>query len=644
MNKKKIALIISYLVVTVLCFMLFSYKFKISEIGFTKYDTLQNKTEDNIIGKVKDGDVISQQINLERNNFKRIYIYFNTKDVINKNGTYKFEIKDLEGNVKFSDEITYVKASRNSVCKIDVKGVESGNYTVNFTYSGDETDFVPLVNKNYENNQYFINGQEETGLIQTEILFLNKIKSIVFYVLMIIIWGVFSAITFFALRTKEERIEKKFLYIAIPIFLMYMIFLPLYVGHDELFHWYRVFEITEGGFLPQIQDGSTGYVMPSEVGSSLPWRRDLEYKDIIVESLRTINYFDTEFISDVTMSVYSPIQYLPQIIGVFVGKILTSSSILISYIGRLANVAICIFLLYNAIKKMPYGKNIVLILSFIPIAIEGFVSLSGDGFTISTAFLFIAYILDIREQKKKMGKKDYLVLGLLGIVLAFCKIVYIPIVFMLLLLPTESFKSNRRRYIYVVSMICIFVLCNLTWLTLANPYLKVYTDGKSEYQISYVLKNPIRYCQNFLYTMQQYGMGYVEEMFGASMLWGSAVHNYTFVPIILISLMFLACLNDEEIKNKFKMRDSVIIVLIILMVIALMFTSLYVQWTAYAQETIEGVQGRYFLPIASLIFLFIGNFIGGKANFDKKKLNKVIIIGCIFVSFMCIMEFIVKYI
>ena len=86
------------------------------------------------------------------------------------------------------------------------------------------------------------------------------------------------------------------------------------------------------------------------------------------------------------MSVYSPVQYLPQVIGVGIGKILTDRPILISYLGRLANLAICITMLYYAIKKIPFAKKLLLILAFIPIAIEGFVTLSGDGFTIATAF------------------------------------------------------------------------------------------------------------------------------------------------------------------------------------------------------------------------------------------------------------------
>lgn len=128
------------------------------------------------------------------------------------------------------------------------------------------------------------------------------------------------------------------------------------------------------------------------------------------------------------------------------------------------------------------------------------------------------------------------------------------------------------------------------------------------------------------------------------MLWGNAVNNYTFVPIIMIILTLIACINESDFKNKFNLKESIIVVLIILAVIALMFTSLYVQWTSYAQNKIEGVQGRYFLPIITLVYLVIGNYLGGKIKLDNKKVDKLIIVGIVLVSFMCIMECIVKYI
>lgn len=643
MNRKKIYYFIIFLLVGLLCMMLFSYKFEISEIGYNRYSTSSDNNT-SFSEKIHDNTVITQKINVENNNLKKMYIYFNNNDVIDKTGVYEIFVKNKKNKLIYRDKVAYVELSNDGKYQLNMKNIKKGIYNVEIKYSGCDTNFVPIVNEANENFHYIVDGDSITGTLVFDLLYFNKLKNVIFYSLMIFIYLLLSIIALFVIKSKEKRIERKFLYLAIPIFLMYMLFLPLYMGHDELFHWYRVYEITDGGLLPEIENNSTGYEVPKNVGSGLAWNKNLEYGDIVRDASRKLDYNDKQFISDVTMSVYSPIQYFPQIVGVTFGKLITDRSVLISYFGRLFNVLICIYLLYNAIKLAPYGKNLLFVLAFIPIAVEGFTTLSGDGFTISTAYLFISYILNIKNSKRMLLKKDFAILSILGIVLAFCKIIYIPIVFMLFLLPKESFKSNKKRWIYLIMMIMLFIFCNLLWLKLANPYLQVYTDGKSSYQIKYIFSHPIRYCQNFLYTIQQNGINYILELYGTGMLWGNAVNNYTFVPIIMIILTLIACINESDFKNKFNLKDSIIVVLIVLAVIALMFTSLYVQWTSYAQNKIEGVQGRYFLPIITLVYLVIGNYFGGKIKLDNKKVDKLIIVGIVLVSFMCIMECIVKYI
>lgn len=641
--KNKIGYIILYLIVVVLSILLFSYKFEISENGYVIYDTLQDIESDNAIDIVKNNDVINQDYTIAQDNVKYLKIYFNT-DVIDDEGSYQLELIDEKGNVVFSKTIDYLETVTTSgAYKVKLKNVAKGDYTLSLKYTGNDTNFCPLVNHSYEENTYSVNNEEYTGLIQTETLYVNKVRTIAFYVGMAFFVVVISILAYIVgIKKNGESLEKKFLYIAIPIYVLYLLFIPLYVAHDELFHWYRIFEITEGGLLPEIQNDSTGYVVPSAVGSGLPWG-EVRYIDIIKELADRIDYNNKEFISDVTMSVYSPIQYLPHIIGVIIGKAIFSSPIVISYYGRIFNMVACIALLYFAIKRIPYGKKLIFLISFIPIAIEGFVSLSGDGFTISIAMLFISYILEIYNSKRKMEKKDYAILGILGTVIAFCKIVYIPIVLLLIILPKESFGSNKKKYMIIVPLMIFFVCCNLLWLALANPYLNVYTNGKSGYQIKYVLTHPIKYCQNFLYTIQTNGIGYLTEIFGKDMLWSNAVKNNTFVPLILIFLTAYICINDE-LKNRFKLKEIIVILLIILGVVALMFTSLYVQWTRYSSDIIEGVQGRYFLPIISLVFLLIGNFIGKEVKKENKKFEQILIVSCIFVSFMCLMELFTKYI
>ena len=51
-----------------------------------------------------------------------------------------------------------------------------------------------------------------------------------------------------------------------------------------------------------------------------------------------------------------------------------------------------------------------------------------------------------------------------------------------------------------------------------------------------------------------------------------------------------------------------------------------------------------FLPIIVLVFLLIGNFIGRENDEKYLKIDKILTTSCIFISFMCLVEMLIKYI
>ncbi len=101
-----------------------------------------------------------------------------------------------------------------------------------------------------------------------------------------------------------------------------------------------------------------------------------------------------------------------------------------AYAARVMNIVVSFATLYFAFKLMPFGKKFLFVLMCIPIALEGFTSLSPAGMTISVSFLFISYILHLIFEKKdeKLTWKQGIFITILGTILALCKIVYLPIV------------------------------------------------------------------------------------------------------------------------------------------------------------------------------------------------------------------------
>lgn len=188
---------------------------------------------------------------------------------------------------------------------------------------------------------------------------------------------------------------------------------------------------------------------------------------------------------------------------------------LMAYGARLINMIIAILLLYLAIKQMPFGKRGMLISMCFPIAMEGFTSMSPDALTIAVSYLITAYVLNIVFNKeKKINKTDIFILAILSIVIALCKIVYLPLVLLLLLIPKEKFKSKKAHILTIGIIIAVAIIANLVWLGVSSMYLSLYKDGNSGNQVSILFNDIIGYIQRVFTTISTNGGKYIYSMLG----------------------------------------------------------------------------------------------------------------------------------
>lgn len=433
-------------------------------------------------------------------------------------------------------------------------------------------------------------------------------------------------------KEKDMNDMKLFKTIMPIIFILFFICMPALKSHDEDAHWFRIYDISQGNLLTSCK---YNYVFEQEgnypVGKFPKAVFDLREKiyvegESVTELLNLeINENEAIYIAMPTTAIYSPIQYMPQALGVFIANIFTNKPIIMYYVARLFNALLTVGLIYLAIKFMPFGKKAILIVASIPIALEGCLSLSPDAMTIAMCLLFTAYIfyLKFNDSKTSITLEDKIIIALLGSIVALCKIVYLPIVGLVLLLPKNKFKSKKEQITTMALVILIAVIINLTWLSIAGQYLAEYKEGMPVNQVQTLLKNPIEYIKVLLYSMDLNGSKYLLSMFGGEIGLNECLLLHSVVPYTFIFLTMIIALFDESIKNKFDKYSCIIMALIVLAVIGLVFTSLYIQWTNEESTSIRGVQGRYFLPILPLIIMLLSK-IKVSTKYTQENITKFI--------------------
>ena len=602
------------------------------------YTSGQMQEPTNIIKETHEGTKISQEFKAIDNNLEKIKLIFEPfKDESQVGGKIKISLLDEEGKLIKEEEIVrnYVRETKEYEFKFP-KQKESKNqrYSINIEFVDLEKSekFYTLAitdTNEFKENKLMINGEEKQNC---SLIFKDYYKSNIRIIISSIILVSLTILIYIAIaiikNKKDIKVENIFLIISLIIGTFFIITMPTFKNHDEYYHWLKAYEVSKGHLMTPIKENIQGSTMPNSVAEILPndWVT-MDYSELKERLKVPIEKEKQGILNPETAALYSFIPYLPQAIGIAIGRVLTDSIYLITYFGRIANMLVAIGLLYFAIKIMPFGKKLLMIPAMIPIALEGFTSLSPDAITISVSFLFIAYVFNLAfGNKEKIDIKDKLMLLILSIIIALSKIVYLPLVGLILIIPKEKFKNeeNKNKAIDFIIIAGIAIILNLIWLKISSRYLANFREGDSRIQVLLALKHPIEYIQKLVYTVNLYGNRYIMSLFGAELGWGELVKIHSIIPYAFLGMYVFTAITDNEIKDKLKKYQKIWIYLVILAIVLLIFTSLYVQWTTVGEKTILGVQGRYFLPIIPLIFILLGNSIKVKSEYKPEKINKYI--------------------
>ena len=149
---------------------------------------------------------------------------------------------------------------------------------------------------------------------------------------------------------------------------------------------------------------------------------------------------------------------------------------------------------------------------------------------------------------------------------------------------------------------------------------KTNVGGQNQSAIEYIIQNPIQYMGKVLYTIASRGYIYLEEIFGGYLEWNENVKIYVF-PIILLITTILLITKGEKESFKFKNWQKVLCLFIVVSIIVLIFTSMFLGWARLELDYIEGIQGRYLLPILPLILL-----LSSRRFLDDEKTTKNIVL------------------
>ncbi len=525
-------------------------------------------------------------------------------------------------------------------------------YEIVITYENGSSSNPVLYNteKTYENGTLTINEEEQPGTLSFEIYYYSRYATIIFTVAIIAI-TIISILALYLLMFKNIKFEKLFVCTVLILGLAYVFVIPMYRGHDEHAHFFKAYEISTGVFNTPIINEHSITTIPSAFFDVLHEDYNTEeryinatyYDDVIRSAGVEVDEENTITVGGEYMAVYSPLPYIPQALTIRIMSLFTDNLLIIFYMTRIVNLLVSVFLLYLAIKIIPFGKNIIFFIAIIPTTLSQIASVSPDALTITSSILFVAYLLKLIFGKDKITIKNIITLAVIGTVLGLCKIVYVPLALLTLLIPKEKYNKKRDRVLMCVLAVALPIIANLAWLGVASTHLSLIDNNKSDAQKLNILSNPIEYLRICFYTLYHDFDLYLMQLFGGFMEHIEMVHVGWINVIAYIIIFIIIVLFDKDIKDKLDKKMKITISIVLFIICGLIYTSIYMQWSTLKNYYINGVQGRYFVELLLPFMLVLGQ---NKLVKESGKINlvKVIAYSGVLLNTVAILTAVITYI
>lgn len=416
-------------------------------------------------------------------------------------------------------------------------------------------------------------------------------------------------VVFYKLKKKRAPLEKYFLWFYIPIGLLFIFLMPHQQTPDSYAHLTRAYEVSNGVLVAQpAENGMNGATLPVEIRHYIEREENYQYElDAIGTTLSGETYLEQEQYP--AASGYIFVLYLPHAIGILIGRLLGMSVYFFLLLGRILCMLAFGIMAYFAIKLAPRFKIFLMFLAMLPMTLQQTTAFTADAMTFGVAFLLVGYALYLIYDEKVKTITNRQIVGIYGIAaaMALCKVVYFPLMGLFVLIPWRKFGSKKRKWLHGLLAVGVAVALEILWMKLqaTEQGTLPITD-----QFTFIVQHPLRYITYMVGTAMDYlSTFYVSSTFGMSLgAWKFDLPNaYFFMAAAMAAVVFTRGTEHFNVKPGARWMSWGIFTVVVVAFMTTMFT----QWTKPGLNYVDGVQGRYFIPILPLIPLMF--------SFSKKK-------------------------
>ncbi|NQE71802.1 DUF2142 domain-containing protein [Nocardia gamkensis] len=403
---------------------------------------------------------------------------------------------------------------------------------------------------------------------------------------------------------------------------LFTVLTPPFWGHDEITQFGRAYQVAHGGFLPQKIHDDRGIAYGGDIPSSITvlmgyalqdYTTNPDEPDPMVGDPARYDRLTSAAVSDATEPVwftntaaYSPVPYIPAAIGIRLGELfgldVGGLLLLTRLAGLVAYLAVVGFGLYAL--RAHRVQWLAFTVAVLPIAVFQAGTVTADTMTNALAILVSALLVKALFLGERLGRVEIGALLAATILLPVSKPTYVLLALLVALVPAErfGFSGPRRGIPWIFA--ALGALAFAVWMKIAAPT----GDGmglmrpphqwhsvRPGDQLSGILRDPPEFVHVFGESIALRDQRWFSQFFGEL---GFAYVDVPALSMLACLLAFAVSLGIAERMTAPAFRRTLIIALTMAASVAMIYVTLYMSFTPVGYYIIDGVQGRYFVPLA----------------------------------------------
>jgi uncharacterized membrane protein len=393
--------------------------------------------------------------------------------------------------------------------------------------------------------------------------------------------------------------------LAIWIFAVsYAVVTPPFQVPDEVAHYWHSVSLAHGNVFQVTQNGRLGSYVPKSARDFvyLTWVETAGHPENKVGMARLRDAaqlpFQPEPVFRSYPALYTPIAYLPASLSGLVTNLLHVRPLIAFYAGRIVTATVAVLLIAAAMLECTALAAIIGAIASLPMALFLFGSYSSDALTISIALYVTALAWRVRSGND-VTRAHWARLCIATAALAMCKSVYAPIAFMALM-PSRGTRATASMRIWrtILLLGSLAIGMALSAVMLARQYYPLRADTDPKAQLQMIEAHPLRFIG---VVVQDYvaQCGDYRDQFVGRLGWVDIPLSGVLIAAVFFLLLATALTSDISITASTRIFALLLALLVCLSVSA----SQYIVWTPVGATHMEGIQGRYFLPVALILLL-----------------------------------------